>query len=115
MPRLACLKLVALRSGFDHAIRAAARVRCPRGLPGPADRVAGDGQAAIAGLGQGEMSREQAEDEPRGSLQDQVGGRRVAEPGADLASGDLDYRGTATGAQLDREWRAIRVAVVQEQ
>jgi hypothetical protein len=48
--------------------------------------VAGDGQAAITGLGRGEVGGEQAEDEPRGPLQDQVGGWCVAEPGADLAA-----------------------------
>jgi len=61
------------------------------------------------------VSGEQAEDEPRRALQDQVGGRRLAEAGADLAAGDLDDGGAAAGAQLDRERRAVRVAVVQEQ
>src|SRR5947207_952532 len=74
--------------------------------------VAGDGQAAVAGLGRGEVGREQAEDEPRGSLQDQVGGWCFAERGADLAAGDLDDRGTPAGAQLDRERRPVRIAVV---
>ena len=54
--------------------------------PAQEDGVAGDGQAAIAGLGRGEVGGEQAEDEPRGPLQDQVGRWRVAEPGADLAA-----------------------------
>ena len=48
--------------------------------------VAGDGQAAITGLGRGKVAGEQAEDEPRDPLQDQVGGWRVAEPGAYLAA-----------------------------
>jgi hypothetical protein len=68
----------------------------------------------ITGLGRGEVGGEQAEDEPRGPLQDQVGGWRVAKPGADLAAGDLDHRGTPAGVQLDRERRAVRLAVVQE-
>ena len=62
----------------------------------------------LLGLGRGQVGGEQAEDEPRRAFQDQVGGRRLAEPGADLTAGHLDDGGAAAGAQLDRERGAVR-------
>ena len=75
------VNLSVLKNGRARAIRFSTLARLCRALdcqPGDLLRyhggVAGDGQAAIAGLGWGEVSREQPEDEAREPCRDEVGG-----------------------------------------
>jgi hypothetical protein len=80
------------------------------------DEATGSTRSSTAGgLGRGQLAGDQGQDLVRSAGQDEIRCLRGAQPGGDRTAGHLDDGGAAVGPQLDRDRRAVGLAVLQEQ